>query len=97
MLLDLMMPVMDGEETLDEIRKLRPDVPVIGSSGYSEFTAKERFRGKGLAAFLQKPYKAQVLAILVSVFVVACAASLHSCATVLTSPNPRRPHPSPPT
>jgi PAS domain S-box-containing protein len=61
-LLDMMMPVMSGEEALDQIRAIRPDVPVIGSSGYSESVAKERFGSKGLAAFLQKPYSAQVLA-----------------------------------
>jgi PAS domain S-box-containing protein len=61
-LLDMMMPVMGGEEALEEIRKISPGVPVIGSSGYSEKTAKERFGGQGLAAFLQKPYSARVLA-----------------------------------
>ena len=57
-----MMPVMGGEEALEAIRAIRPDVPVIGSSGYSESVAKERFGGKGLAAFLQKPYSARILA-----------------------------------
>ena len=55
-LLDMMMPVMGGEEALEEIRAIRPRRPVIASSGYSESVAKERFGGKGLAAFLQKPY-----------------------------------------
>ena len=35
---------------------------MIGSSGYSESVAKERFGGHGLASFLQKPYSARVLA-----------------------------------
>jgi FixJ family two-component response regulator len=35
---------------------------VIASSGYSESVAQERFRGHGVAAFLQKPYSARVLA-----------------------------------
>jgi PAS domain S-box-containing protein len=61
-LLDMMMPVMGGEEALEEIRAIRPGVPVIGSSGYSESVAKERFGGQGLASFLQKPYSARVLA-----------------------------------
>jgi two-component system cell cycle sensor histidine kinase/response regulator CckA len=61
-LLDMMMPVMGGEEALVEIRAIRPGVPVIGSSGYSESVAKERFGGSGLASFLQKPYSARVLA-----------------------------------
>jgi two-component system, cell cycle sensor histidine kinase and response regulator CckA len=56
------MPVMGGDEALEEIRSISPNVPVIGSSGYSEVTAKERFGERGLAAFLQKPYSAQELA-----------------------------------
>ena len=35
---------------------------MIGSSGYSESVAQERFGGKGLASFLQKPYSARMLA-----------------------------------
>jgi PAS domain S-box-containing protein len=61
-LLDMMMPVMGGEEALREIRRIRAEVPVIASSGYSESVAQERFGVHGLAAFLQKPYSARVLA-----------------------------------
>ncbi len=61
-LLDMMMPVMGGDEALEEIHAINPAIPVIGSSGYSESIAKERFGKRGLAAFLQKPYSAQALA-----------------------------------
>jgi two-component system cell cycle sensor histidine kinase/response regulator CckA len=61
-LLDLTMPVMDGEETLTALRKMRPDLPVILSSGYNELEAVRRFDGKGLSGFVQKPYSASVLA-----------------------------------
>jgi len=61
-LLDMTMPVMGGEEALKLLLAIRPDAPVIGSSGYSETVAKERFGGRGLAAFLQKPYSARALA-----------------------------------
>ena len=56
-LLDLMMPQMDGEETFRELRRIRPDVRVILSSGYNEQEAGKRFSGKGLAGFVQKPYR----------------------------------------
>jgi FixJ family two-component response regulator len=36
-------------------------VPVILSSGFNEMEAVNRFDGKGLAGFLQKPYRAQDL------------------------------------
>jgi FixJ family two-component response regulator len=59
--LDLTIPVMSGEETLGRIRAVRPRVPVILSSGFNEVEAVRRFRGKGLAGFLQKPYQATIL------------------------------------
>jgi PAS domain S-box-containing protein len=60
-LLDMTMPVMSGEETFQELRKIRPDVAVIASSGYSEAEAMARF-GRGIAGFVQKPYTASTLA-----------------------------------
>jgi CheY-like chemotaxis protein/two-component sensor histidine kinase len=61
-LLDLMMPVMNGEEAYELIHAIRPDVPVVLSSGYTEQDVSERFAGKGPVAFIQKPYVLQDLA-----------------------------------
>ena len=61
-LLDLTMPTMGGEEALNRLRAIRGDVPVILSSGFSESEALRRFEGKGIAGFVQKPYKASYLA-----------------------------------
>ena len=61
-LLDLTMPTMHGEEVLRAIRKIRPDVPVVLSSGYTESEALARFDDLNLAGFLQKPYTATALA-----------------------------------
>ncbi|MDZ7727511.1 MAG: PAS domain S-box protein [Dehalococcoidia bacterium] len=55
-LLDLTMPGLDGEEVFRRVRAMRPDVPVILTSGFSEQEATGRFAGAGLAGFLQKPY-----------------------------------------
>lgn len=60
-LLDLTMPVMSGEETFPRLQAVRADVPIILSSGFSEVEAASRFAGKGLAGFLQKPYRAAAL------------------------------------
>lgn len=60
--LDLTMPMMSGEEALRRLRELRPDLPIVLSSGYSAEEAVKRFRTHGLAAFLQKPYTAVRLA-----------------------------------
>ena len=58
-LLDMTMPVMDGEEAFSRLRAIRPDIRVILSSGYNEVEAVRRFTGKGLAGFIQKPYSSQ--------------------------------------
>ncbi|MBI2354127.1 MAG: response regulator [Deltaproteobacteria bacterium] len=60
-ILDLTMPRMDGEETFRELRRIRPDVRVIMSSGYNEQEVSQRFIGKGLAGFVQKPYNLAAL------------------------------------
>lgn len=60
-IMDLTMPKMDGEQCFRELRILKPDVKVIMSSGYSEQEVCEKFIGKGLAGFIQKPYKLSVL------------------------------------
>jgi CheY-like chemotaxis protein len=60
-LLDLTMPHWNGEETLRELRKESADVPVILMSGYSERELRQRFAGKGVAGFLQKPFTRQDL------------------------------------
>jgi PAS domain S-box-containing protein len=57
-ILDLTMPVMSGEEALQRMRSLRTDIPIVISSGYNKAEAMRRFDGKGVAGFLQKPYRA---------------------------------------
>jgi CheY-like chemotaxis protein len=55
-LLDLLMPNMDGERTLHELRRLRPDVRVIVASGYSREKAAARLGDGTPTAFLKKPF-----------------------------------------
>jgi len=55
-ILDLTMPVMGGEEAFRELRNVRSEVRVILSSGYNEQDVTQRFVGRGLAGFVQKPY-----------------------------------------
>jgi len=60
-LLDYSMPEMGGEETFRELRKLRPDVPVLLSSGFGQEEATRRFKGQDLTGFIQKPYRLAAL------------------------------------
>jgi CheY-like chemotaxis protein len=59
--LDLAMPVMGGDIAGPKMHSLRPDVPLILSSGYAESDALERIGQDVAAAFLEKPYRAEVL------------------------------------
>ena len=61
-LLDLTMPVMGGEEAYRHLRQIRPDVPVIVTSGYDESEAARHFDGTGKLDFIQKPYTSAQLA-----------------------------------
>jgi PAS domain S-box-containing protein len=60
-ILDLTMPHIDGEQCFRELRRINPDVKVIMSSGYNEQEVTQKFVGKGLAGFIQKPYKLSTL------------------------------------
>ncbi len=51
------MPHLSGDEVFRELRRIRPDVRVILSSGYDEQDAVPGPVGRQLAGFLQKPYK----------------------------------------
>ena len=60
-LLDLTMPRMGGEETFRELRKIREDVRVVVSSGYSEQEVVGKFTDGGILGFVQKPYRLEKL------------------------------------
>lgn len=60
-LLDLTMPVLSGEETFIQLTKIRPDIPIVLMSGYSEEEASRRFTGVGLTSFLKKPFRLEQL------------------------------------
>ena len=61
-ILDMTMPVMSGDEALEKMQKIRPDIKIILSSGYNEAETVGRFAGRGLAGFIQKPYTSSELA-----------------------------------
>jgi PAS domain S-box-containing protein len=60
-LVDMTMPHGSGEHAVNELRRVRPDVPLVLMSGYDESEATARFARKGLAGFVQKPFRAEAL------------------------------------
>ncbi len=60
-ILDLSMAGMSGLEVLPELRRVRADVSVLVSSGYSESETLRLFAGHKISGFLQKPYTPQRL------------------------------------
>jgi len=60
-LLDFTMPNGDGEEAFLEIRRIQPDAQVLIMSGFSPQQILDRFKGKGLNGFIQKPFQAKDL------------------------------------
>lgn len=67
-LLDMLMPRLNGEETLRVIRAHHPTLPVILTSGFSEAVGASRLLDDPCVSFIQKPYGAQELLKLVAQF-----------------------------
>ena len=59
-LLDMMMPRMNGEEVYTEIRAKRPDTSIILMSGFSEEQVTSKISGD-TARFLKKPFQIAAL------------------------------------
>jgi PAS domain S-box-containing protein len=56
-LLDLTMPILNGKRTLQQIRRLRPNMPVVLSSGYGLNEAAAKLSSAAFTDFIQKPYQ----------------------------------------
>lgn len=55
-ILDLIMPEMNGSETFERLRSVNPDVKVLLSSGYSLNGQAEAVIKQGCNGFIQKPF-----------------------------------------
>ena len=61
-ILDMVMPLMDGKSTYYDLRRINPNVRVILASGYSVDGEAQSLLNEGVAAFLQKPFRLSTLA-----------------------------------
>ena len=55
-ILDMVMPGMNGGETFDRLQAIDPDVNVLLISGYGLDGKAEEIHGKGCRGFIQKPF-----------------------------------------
>jgi PAS domain S-box-containing protein len=60
-ILDMVMPRMNGAETYRALRRIRPDVTAILSSGYSIDHQAQSLMSEGVAGFIQKPFESDRL------------------------------------
>lgn len=56
-ILDYMMPVMNGHEAHDLIREIKPDIPIIFCSGYSPEGKMAELLKQENNFFITKPFK----------------------------------------
>ncbi|MCX5864147.1 MAG: PAS domain S-box protein [Deltaproteobacteria bacterium] len=62
LLTDQMMPGLTGLELAQQCLALRPDLPVILATGYSEAISKEQAQAQGVSAILWKPVTINTMA-----------------------------------
>ena len=56
-IIDKQMPNMDGITLFREIKKIRPDMKVIISSGYTQEKEMNKLKEEGLFGYIPKPFK----------------------------------------
>ncbi len=69
-LLDVVMPEMDGLEALEELRK-SSDVPVVIMSAYGNGDKVDKARELGIECFLNKPFDTEILAEILEVVLLS--------------------------
>ena len=52
---DMTMPFLTGDDLAEELMQIRPDIPIIICTGYSEKLTEERALSMGIRAYLGKP------------------------------------------
>jgi len=65
-ILDMIMPGMNGQEVFNIFRSIKPDVPVILSSGFSREECVIDMLKNGLAGYVRKPFRLTELSQLVA-------------------------------
>ncbi len=64
---DMTMPKISGDKLAMELMKIRPDIPIILCTGYSDRICKEKADEIGIEEFVYKPFTLEKLAITVRI------------------------------
>ena len=60
-IIDMIMPDLNGGETYDELIKINPNIKVILASGYSLDGQAQKILDRGCNGFIQKPFNVKNL------------------------------------
>ena len=59
---DMTMPKMTGDQLVQEILKIRPDMPIILNTGFNEKIDEEKAKQIGIRQYIEKPFNRGLLA-----------------------------------
>jgi PAS domain S-box-containing protein len=62
MITDMTMPNMTGDKLVQEILKIRPDMPIILNTGFNEKIDEEKAKQIGIRQYIEKPFNRRILA-----------------------------------
>ena len=60
-LMDIKMPILNGYEAMNAIKKLRPNIPIIVLSAFAMKSEKQAALNKGFDSYLTKPINKKLL------------------------------------
>ena len=60
-LIDMQMPGLDGGGTIAALRRMYPDLPIVGASGFATTQNREEAASNGIRHFLDKPFSVETL------------------------------------
>lgn len=60
-LMDVQLPIMNGRESMKEIKKIHPDLPVVAQTAFAMSGDKERYLREGFDAYISKPINVREL------------------------------------
>ena len=67
-LMDVQLPIMNGREAKKEIKKLRPELPIIAQTAFAMSGDREKYLHDGFDNYISKPINVQEQVLLKSYF-----------------------------